>query len=83
MVSIDDFKKIEMKIGKIVSVERVPDTDKLLKLSVDFGLRTPELQPTVSDGSLKEEGLQPSRPSVMFGKLFLVLRDSLKTLKCS
>ncbi|KKS83255.1 MAG: Methionyl-tRNA synthetase [Parcubacteria group bacterium GW2011_GWA2_43_11] len=49
-----------MKIGKIVSVERVPDTDKLLKLSVDFGLRTPELQPTVSDGSLKEEGLQPS-----------------------
>jgi len=39
MVSIDDFKKIEMKIGKIVSVERVPDTDKLLKLSVDFGVK--------------------------------------------
>jgi len=28
-----------MKIGKIVSVERVPDTDKLLKLSVDFGVK--------------------------------------------
>lgn len=37
MISIDDFKKVEMKIGKIESVERVPDTDKLLKLSVDFG----------------------------------------------
>ena len=58
MVSIDDFKKIEMKIGKIVSVERVPDTDKLLKLSVDFGLRTPELQPTVSDGSLEERDVR-------------------------
>jgi len=40
MVSIDEFKKIEMKIGKIVSVERVPDTDKLLKLSVDFAEET-------------------------------------------
>jgi methionyl-tRNA synthetase len=37
MVSIDDFKKIEMKIGQIKTVERVPDTDKLLRLTVDFG----------------------------------------------
>ena len=37
MISIDDFGKIEMRIGHITHVERVPDTDKLLKLSVDFG----------------------------------------------
>jgi len=37
MITIDDFKKIEMKIGKIETVERVPDTDKLLRLVVDFG----------------------------------------------
>lgn len=37
MISIDDFKKIEMTIGKILSVEIVPDADKLLKLSVDVG----------------------------------------------
>jgi methionine--tRNA ligase beta chain len=37
MISIDDFTKIEMRIGKITSVERVPDTDKLLRLSVDLG----------------------------------------------
>ena len=36
-ISIDDFKKIEMKIGRIDYVEKVPDTDKLLRLTVDFG----------------------------------------------
>ena len=40
-ISIDDFKKIEIKIGKILSAEKVPETDKLLKLSVDFGEETP------------------------------------------
>ena len=39
MISIDDFKKLEIKIGHILSVEKVPETDKLLKLSVDFGLK--------------------------------------------
>lgn len=35
-ITYDDFKKVEMKIGKILSVEPVPASDKLLKLSVDF-----------------------------------------------
>lgn len=41
MITINDFKKIEMKIGKIESAEQVPDTDKLLKLSVDFNEEEP------------------------------------------
>ena len=41
MISIDDFKQTEMRIGHILSVERVPDTDKLLKLEVDFGEEKP------------------------------------------
>lgn len=36
-ISIDDFKKVEMTVGKILEVEVVPDADKLLKLKVDFG----------------------------------------------
>jgi len=31
-INYDDFKKVEMTIGEILSVEVVPDTDKLLKL---------------------------------------------------
>ena len=41
MISIDDFKKLEIRVGHILSAEKVPETDKLLKLSVDFGEETP------------------------------------------
>jgi tRNA-binding EMAP/Myf-like protein len=37
MISYDEFKKVEIRAGKILSAEKVPDTDKLLKLMVDFG----------------------------------------------
>lgn len=37
MISIDDFKKLDIRIGTILGAEKVPDTDKLLKLSVDVG----------------------------------------------
>lgn len=37
MIRIDDFKKIEVKVGTVQSAERVPETDKLLRLMVDFG----------------------------------------------
>lgn len=37
MISIDDFAKVEIVVGKILSAEKVPETDKLLKLSVDLG----------------------------------------------
>jgi methionyl-tRNA synthetase len=41
IVSIDEFKKLEIRLGEIVAAEKVPDTDKLLKLSVSFGKETP------------------------------------------
>ena len=37
MITFEDFKKVEITVGKILSAEKVPETDKLLKLSVDFG----------------------------------------------
>lgn len=37
MINIDEFKKIEIKIGEIKAVEIVPNTDKLLRLEVDIG----------------------------------------------
>ncbi|MEI6058863.1 MAG: Holliday junction resolvase RuvX, partial [archaeon] len=36
-ITIDDFIKVEIKIGQIVSAEKVEGSDKLLKLAVDFG----------------------------------------------
>jgi len=40
-INIEDFKKIEIMVGKILSVEKVPDTDKLLKLEVDLAEEKP------------------------------------------
>ncbi len=37
MITIEDFKKIDIVVGEILSAEKVPETDKLLKLSVDLG----------------------------------------------
>jgi methionine--tRNA ligase beta chain len=36
MITYDEFKKVEIRAGKILSAEKIPATDKLLKLSVDF-----------------------------------------------
>jgi len=40
-ISIDEFKKVEMTVGVILSAVRVPDTDKLLQLSVEVGENVP------------------------------------------
>ena len=37
MITIDQFAAVELRTGTIKSAERVPDTDKLLKLSVEVG----------------------------------------------
>ena len=37
IISFDDFAKIELKIGTIVSAEKVNKADKLLKLNVNLG----------------------------------------------
>lgn len=39
-ISFEEFSKIEVKVGTVRSVERVPETDKLLRLTVDFGEET-------------------------------------------
>jgi len=37
MITIDDFKKMEIRIGKVLSAEKIEGTDKLIKLEIDFG----------------------------------------------
>jgi methionyl-tRNA synthetase len=39
-IIFDDFAKIDLKVGKIVSAEKVEKADKLLKLQVDLGFET-------------------------------------------
>lgn len=36
-ISIDDFRKVELRVAKVMSVEAVPKADKLYKLHLDLG----------------------------------------------
>lgn len=37
MISIEDFQKLDIRIGTVTSAEKVPETDKLIKFELDFG----------------------------------------------
>ncbi|RMG09782.1 MAG: methionine--tRNA ligase subunit beta, partial [Acidobacteria bacterium] len=40
-ISIDDFLKVELRVGEIKVAERVPNADKLLRFEVDIGEERP------------------------------------------
>ena len=40
-ITIDDFLKVELRVGEIKVAERVPKADKLLRFEVDLGEETP------------------------------------------
>jgi len=42
-ITIDDFAKVELRVAQVVSAERVPGADKLLKLMVDVGTETRQI----------------------------------------
>lgn len=37
IISLDDFKKLDLRIAKIIKAEKVEGSDKLLKLEIDLG----------------------------------------------
>lgn len=36
-ISYDDFAKLDIRVGTVVAAKAVPETDKLIKCTVDFG----------------------------------------------
>lgn len=41
MINIEDLTKVEIKVGRILEVEEVEGSEKLLKIMVDFGEEKP------------------------------------------
>lgn len=37
LISIDDFSKVELTVGKVIIAERIEGSNKLIKLQVDTG----------------------------------------------
>jgi methionyl-tRNA synthetase len=66
-VSIDDFVKIDLRAAKVLTAERVPKADKLLKLTLDVG--TGEIRTVVS-------GIAPAyTPEAMVGRTVIYLSN--------
>jgi methionyl-tRNA synthetase len=40
-ITIEDFVKVELKVGEVLTAERVPKSDKLLRFTVDVGEAEP------------------------------------------
>jgi len=41
-ISIEEFSRIDMRVGKIIKVETIPKSQNLLKLTIDIGERRPK-----------------------------------------
>ena len=55
MITFKDLEKVEMKVGQILTAEKIPETDKLLRLTVDFGVKIEMIpQPEVSKTAMVE-----------------------------
>lgn len=49
MITFDDFKKIDMRIGKVLSAEKVEGTDKLMNIKIDLGTEMRQLVAGIAD----------------------------------
>jgi len=70
-ITIDQFFETDLRVAKILSAERVPNTDKLLKMTVDLGgderplvagiAETYEVEALVGKSIIVVANLQPAR----------------------
>ncbi|HCV41944.1 MAG TPA: methionine--tRNA ligase, partial [Bacteroidetes bacterium] len=54
-ITIDDFKKLDLRIAKIVQCENVPKSEKLLKLQVDVGTEKRQIVAGIAQNYKPEE----------------------------
>ena len=41
LIDIDDFAKVDLRVGQVISAERIPKADKLLLMKIDIGEEQP------------------------------------------
>jgi methionine--tRNA ligase beta chain len=55
MINFEDFKKIDLRVAKILKAEKVEGTDKLLKIEVDVGEEKRQIVSGIAESYLPEE----------------------------
>lgn len=66
MISIDEFRKINLRVAKVLSAERVPKSEKLLKLQVSLGTEQRQLIAGIA---------QHYKPENLIGKKIVVVSN--------
>ena len=66
IITIDDFLKVDLRIGKVINSEEVEDSRKMLKLEIDLG----EEKKTIYAGIKKSYQVDE-----LIGKLVLVIAN--------
>ncbi|MBV6478602.1 MAG: Methionine--tRNA ligase [Ignavibacteria bacterium] len=66
LVSIDDFRKLELKVAKIMDCERVPKSKKLLKLKLKVGDKSKQIVAGISEYY---------EPEKLLGKLVVIVNN--------
>jgi methionine--tRNA ligase beta chain len=65
VITFDDFKKLDIRIGKVVAAEKVTGTDKLLKLEVDLGTEKRQLIAGIAGAYSPEQIIGKEIPVLM------------------
>jgi methionyl-tRNA synthetase len=55
IISFDEFKRMDLRVGQILKAERVPGTEKLLKMEVDIGSEKRQMVAGVADTYTPDE----------------------------
>jgi len=63
-IAIDDFKKVDLRVARIIECEKVPKSEKLLKLQVQVGAETRQIVAGIA---------QHYRPEDLVGKSVVVV----------
>lgn len=64
-ITFEEFKKAEIRIGKIISAEKVADADRLLKLQVDFGEFQRQIVSGIAESYAPEEIVGKTLPFIV------------------
>lgn len=55
LIGIEDFMKVELRVGKILTCEKIPKSRKLLKMEVDLGSEVRQILAGMAPYYLPEE----------------------------
>jgi len=74
MIKFEDFKKLDLRVGKIVEAEKVEGSEKLIKLKVDIGEEERQLVAGIGKNYSPEDLIEKEiivlanlEPKVLFG----------------